>query len=79
MDPIEEDGAGGGRKPPPPPTPLAPHSGSATSGDTSAQGSKRKRGLGVVTPNACTECRKKRAKVGWSVTWSPILPLAAKS
>lgn len=29
-----------------------------------AQGvSKRKRGLGVVTPNACTECRKKRAKV----------------
>jgi hypothetical protein len=25
--------------------------------------SKRKRGLGVVTPNACTECRKKRAKV----------------
>jgi len=26
--------------------------------------SKRRRGLGVVTPNACTECRKKRAKVG---------------
>lgn len=25
--------------------------------------SKRRRGLGVVTPNACTECRKKRAKV----------------
>ncbi|KAM4060992.1 fungal specific transcription factor [Hirsutella rhossiliensis] len=24
--------------------------------------SKRRRGLGVVTPNACTECRKKRAK-----------------
>lgn len=24
---------------------------------------KRRRGLGVVTPNACTECRKKRAKV----------------
>ncbi|KAI0130474.1 fungal-specific transcription factor domain-containing protein [Xylariales sp. AK1849] len=23
---------------------------------------KRRRGLGVVTPNACTECRKKRAK-----------------
>ncbi|KAI0020035.1 nitrogen assimilation transcription factor nirA [Xylariomycetidae sp. FL0641] len=27
-----------------------------------AQASKRRRGLGVVTPNACTECRKKRAK-----------------
>ncbi|KAF5018321.1 hypothetical protein F66182_9705 [Fusarium sp. NRRL 66182] len=26
------------------------------------QSSKRRRGLGVVTPNACTECRKKRAK-----------------
>ncbi|KAI1839533.1 hypothetical protein JX266_014256 [Neoarthrinium moseri] len=25
--------------------------------------SKRRRGLGIVTPNACTECRKKRAKV----------------
>lgn len=24
--------------------------------------SKRRRGLGVVTPNACTECRKKRSK-----------------
>ncbi|KAI0153106.1 hypothetical protein GGR57DRAFT_156306 [Xylariaceae sp. FL1272] len=37
--------------------------GSATAGDaTSAQSSKRRRGLGVVTPNACTECRKKRAK-----------------
>ncbi|CAH0018245.1 unnamed protein product [Clonostachys rhizophaga] len=24
--------------------------------------SKRRRGLGIVTPNACTECRKKRAK-----------------
>lgn len=27
------------------------------------QQSKRKRGPGIVTPNACTECRKKRAKV----------------
>ncbi|KAI8722620.1 Zn(2)-C6 fungal-type domain-containing protein [Fusarium sp. LHS14.1] len=27
-----------------------------------SQNSKRRRGLGVVTPNACTECRKKRAK-----------------
>ncbi|KAI3400743.1 hypothetical protein diail_1952 [Diaporthe ilicicola] len=29
---------------------------------SSAAASKRRRGLGVVTPNACTECRKKRAK-----------------
>ncbi|KAF4451946.1 hypothetical protein F53441_5141 [Fusarium austroafricanum] len=29
---------------------------------THTQNSKRRRGLGVVTPNACTECRKKRAK-----------------
>ncbi|RFN49816.1 putative nitrate assimilation regulatory protein nira [Fusarium flagelliforme] len=29
---------------------------------THSQNSKRRRGLGVVTPNACTECRKKRAK-----------------
>lgn len=28
----------------------------------STQNSKRRRGLGIVTPNACTECRKKRAK-----------------
>ncbi|PHH87180.1 hypothetical protein CDD83_9208 [Cordyceps sp. RAO-2017] len=35
----------------------------ATSGSTSnPTNSKRRRGLGVVTPNACTECRKKRAK-----------------
>ncbi|PNY29440.1 Nitrogen assimilation transcription factor nit-4 [Tolypocladium capitatum] len=34
-------------------------SGSSKAG---AQSSKRRRGLGVVTPNACTECRKKRAK-----------------
>ncbi|KLU90480.1 hypothetical protein MAPG_10334 [Magnaporthiopsis poae ATCC 64411] len=32
---------------------------------------KRKRGHGIVTPNACTECRKKRAKVGSRRrTWS---------
>ncbi|KKP01767.1 hypothetical protein THAR02_06146 [Trichoderma harzianum] len=30
--------------------------------NTLLQLSKRRRGLGVVTPNACTECRKKRAK-----------------
>ncbi|PKS12392.1 hypothetical protein jhhlp_000596 [Lomentospora prolificans] len=30
--------------------------------DPNRQLSKRRRGHGVVTPNACTECRKKRAK-----------------
>ncbi|KAF4338028.1 nitrogen assimilation transcription factor nit-4 [Fusarium beomiforme] len=37
-------------------------SGPATTNVTNTQNSKRRRGLGVVTPNACTECRKKRAK-----------------
>ncbi|KAH9897124.1 fungal-specific transcription factor domain-containing protein [Xylariomycetidae sp. FL2044] len=43
----------------------APSNSSAEPGSTDAahhQMSKRRRGLGVVTPNACTECRKKRAK-----------------
>ncbi|TGJ84664.1 hypothetical protein E0Z10_g4106 [Xylaria hypoxylon] len=31
-------------------------------GPASALSAKRRRGLGIVTPNACTECRKKRAK-----------------
>ncbi|KAJ3496131.1 hypothetical protein NLG97_g2885 [Lecanicillium saksenae] len=35
---------------------------SASSTAHSSQNSKRRRGLGIVTPNACTECRKKRAK-----------------
>ncbi|KAI0111173.1 fungal-specific transcription factor domain-containing protein [Nemania sp. FL0031] len=35
---------------------------SAAAGPAAALASKRRRGLGVVTPNACTECRKKRAK-----------------
>ncbi|KAI8950097.1 hypothetical protein F4801DRAFT_361867 [Xylaria longipes] len=41
------------------------HEAPSTSGATraaNALSSKRRRGLGVVTPNACTECRKKRAK-----------------
>ncbi|KAI1765794.1 fungal-specific transcription factor domain-containing protein [Hypoxylon sp. FL1150] len=48
--------------------PAPKHEASATSnaqgasGPTNSQLSKRRRGLGVVTPNACTECRKKRAK-----------------
>ncbi|KAL2758317.1 hypothetical protein ACRALDRAFT_1061517 [Sodiomyces alcalophilus JCM 7366] len=38
-------------------------SAAATTGATAqSPTSKRRRGLGVVTPNACTECRKKRAK-----------------
>ncbi|KAI7764204.1 hypothetical protein LZL87_012526 [Fusarium oxysporum] len=52
------------------PTPTSVHSsntpstasGPATANVTHTQNSKRRRGLGVVTPNACTECRKKRAK-----------------
>ncbi|KXJ84621.1 hypothetical protein Micbo1qcDRAFT_142160, partial [Microdochium bolleyi] len=38
--------------------------GSATAKSSAAQENqpKRRRGLGVVTPNACTECRTKRAK-----------------
>lgn len=35
---------------------------SNASGLSDAAANKRRRGLGVVTPNACTECRKKRAK-----------------
>ncbi|KAI0886400.1 fungal-specific transcription factor domain-containing protein [Annulohypoxylon maeteangense] len=48
--------------------PTPKHEASAASGASGAGGtpnpqlSKRRRGLGVVTPNACTECRKKRAK-----------------
>ncbi|KAF7862637.1 hypothetical protein EAF04_007510 [Stromatinia cepivora] len=30
--------------------------------ETNTSNPKRRRGLGIVTPNACTECRKKRAK-----------------
>lgn len=35
---------------------------STPTGPPATLASKRRRGLGVVTPNACTECRKKRAK-----------------
>jgi len=34
----------------------------STSSAAAQQLNKRRRGPGVVTPNACTECRKKRAK-----------------
>lgn len=69
--------SGAPRPPLPRPTPTAgtpaqPDTSSASTGTpnnaqepsiTAAPSSKRRRGLGVVTPNACTECRKKRAKV----------------
>ncbi|KAL1873419.1 hypothetical protein VTK73DRAFT_1010 [Phialemonium thermophilum] len=68
-------GAGGTLPAPVPPAPPTPSqiasptaAGSNLSGPPSAVAlnapgvSKRRRGLGVVTPNACTECRKKRAK-----------------
>ncbi|KAF2967583.1 hypothetical protein GQX73_g5972 [Xylaria multiplex] len=39
-----------------------PPTATATGPATTTLSSKRRRGLGIVTPNACTECRKKRAK-----------------
>ncbi|RYP63216.1 hypothetical protein DL769_007023 [Monosporascus sp. CRB-8-3] len=53
--------AGAGQKHEAPQPPGRSASGS-TDPAASQQQSKRRRGLGVVTPNACTECRKKRAK-----------------
>jgi hypothetical protein len=45
-----------------------PSSSTALNPDHDAQsGSKRVRGAGTVTQNACTECRKKRAKVRFHV------------
>ncbi|KAK2007595.1 fungal-specific transcription factor domain-containing protein [Colletotrichum eremochloae] len=48
----------------PAPAPLASAAPTPSASGSSGAGqlSKRRRGLGVVTPNACTECRKKRAK-----------------
>ncbi|KAG6004022.1 hypothetical protein E4U43_000810 [Claviceps pusilla] len=43
-------------------TPAASSSASSRLQTGHPQNSKRRRGFGVVTPNACTECRKKRAK-----------------
>jgi len=48
------------------PSSVPSSSSAATPSASSAaaqQLNKRRRGPGVVTPNACTECRKKRAKV----------------
>ncbi|KAF3055094.1 Nitrogen assimilation transcription factor nit-4 [Daldinia childiae] len=49
-------------KPTPKHEASVPSGASGTGSTPNAQLSKRRRGLGVVTPNACTECRKKRAK-----------------
>lgn len=61
--PLSTSGAGGRH---PASTPGPSSSSAASVPGNSAAGahgvSKRRRGLGVVTPNACTECRKKRAK-----------------
>ncbi|KAK4119353.1 hypothetical protein N657DRAFT_659105 [Parathielavia appendiculata] len=67
MDPMETTPTGANPpppQPPPPPTPPppAPNLASGSTLGVIGSASKRKRGPGVVTPNACTECRKKRAK-----------------
>ncbi|KAI0844251.1 nitrogen assimilation transcription factor nirA [Daldinia vernicosa] len=49
-------------KPTPKHEASVPSGASGTGSTPNQQLSKRRRGLGVVTPNACTECRKKRAK-----------------
>lgn len=59
----------------PTPGPSLPPSNTA-SHPPGSQNSKRRRGLGVVTPNACTECRKKRAKVCY-VSWHVPPPRSA--
>ena len=46
----------------PAPDPSSPSAASPAGGPGQVS-SKRRRGIGIVTPNACTECRKKRAKV----------------
>jgi hypothetical protein len=53
-------GTGSGTTPQSQTTPAGP---STSASSALLQLSKRRRGLGIVTPNACTECRKKRAKV----------------
>ncbi|KAK0656235.1 fungal-specific transcription factor domain-containing protein [Cercophora newfieldiana] len=61
--PPASSGAGG--KHPTTVSGPSPSSAASVPGPSSiaSQGmSKRRRGLGIVTPNACTECRKKRAK-----------------
>jgi hypothetical protein len=53
----------GGKLPAAAPGPSPSSIASGSGPNITSQGvSRRRRGLGVVTPNACTECRKKRAK-----------------
>jgi hypothetical protein len=56
-------------------SPAAAGEGGAPANAAAANLNKRRRGLGVVTPTACTECRKKRAKVYAPYSFS-ILSLA---
>ncbi|KAI0010783.1 fungal-specific transcription factor domain-containing protein [Xylariaceae sp. FL0662B] len=58
----EESGSGPSVDPPSSSKPATKHEPGADGGPNPEPSSKRRRGLGVVTPNACTECRKKRAK-----------------
>ncbi|SPQ19178.1 58716754-bab3-402c-a9b1-468d22b5aba9 [Thermothielavioides terrestris] len=63
--PSQSGAASGGNPPGSGSSASAPRPPGSAPGLTAASApsaSKRKRGLGVVTPNACTECRKKRAK-----------------
>ncbi|KAK9425699.1 putative Zn(2)-C6 fungal-type domain-containing protein [Seiridium unicorne] len=61
-----EDGSQGRRASDTGPEPTSAtsekHPAPSSNAGPSDAANKRKRGLGVVTPNACTECRKKRAK-----------------
>lgn len=53
-----------------PPTPSSTLLSPANAAQHAPALSKRRRGPGIVTPNACTECRKKRAKVRVSFFFS---------
>lgn len=68
MDTKEDEGTSQGPIASPAPTArgkqrAAPDSEATSSAPPQSQVSKRRRGIGVVTPNACNECRKKRVKV----------------
>ncbi|KAG5982006.1 hypothetical protein E4U55_002420 [Claviceps digitariae] len=47
---------------PPPEADTSVDKSTSNTPPSQAQNPKRKRGLGIVTPHACTECRRKRAK-----------------
>jgi hypothetical protein len=46
---------------------MEPQQAQATNAESSSSQQRRKRGAGVVTANACTECRKKRSKVSYLI------------